>query len=64
MSGTIKAMREQSREGARRVKALHLSEVHSQTNLREQMHDDALVLLHRFTFSVIIAVIVAIKGVW
>lgn len=45
------------------LRGLYLREVHAQANLREKMHDDALVLLHRLTLSVIIAVIVAIKWV-
>lgn len=45
------------------MRGLYLCEVHAQTNLREEMHDDALVLLHRLTFRIIITVIVAIKGV-
>lgn len=57
-------MRGQSRDCAARVEARHLGEVHPQTNLREQMHDDALVLLHRFALAVVVAVIVAVKGVW
>lgn len=28
------------------------------------MHDDALVLLHRLTLTIVVAVIVAVKGVW
>lgn len=47
-----------------RNRALYLSEVHSKTNLREQVHDDALVFLHRFALTVIIAVIVTVEGVW
>ena len=43
------------------LRNLYLSEVHAQTDLREQMHDDALVLLHRLPLAVIIAVIVAIE---
>jgi len=43
------------------VRALYLREVHAQTNLREKMHDDALVLLHRLALTFIIAVIMAVK---
>lgn len=43
---------------------VYLCEVHTQTNLRQQMHDDALVLLHRLALGVIVPVIVAIKQLW
>lgn len=46
------------------LRGLYLREVHAQANLREKMHDDALVLLHRLTLSVVITVIMAIKLVW
>lgn len=42
----------------------YLCEVHAQTNLREKMHDNALVLLHRLALAVVITVIVAIKRIW
>lgn len=45
------------------LRGLYLREVHAQANLREKMHDDALVLLHRLPLSVIITVIMAIKWV-
>lgn len=45
------------------VRGLYLREVHAQTNLREEMHDDALVLLHRLALTIIVAVIVAIKWI-
>lgn len=40
---------------------VYLCEVHTQAHLRKQMHDDALVLLHRLALGVIIPVIMAIK---
>lgn len=46
------------------LSGVYLCEVHTQTNLRKQMHDDAFVLLHRLAFGVIIPVIVAIKQLW
>lgn len=42
---------------------LYLREVHAQANLREKMHDDALVLLHRLALSIIVTVVMAIKWV-
>lgn len=45
------------------LRAPHLCEIHAQTNLREQMHDDALVLLHRLAFAFIITVVMAIKWI-
>lgn len=42
----------------------YLCEVHAQTNLRQQMHNDALVLFHRLTLAIIVTVIVAIKLIW
>lgn len=44
--------------------SVYLCEVHTQTNLRKQMHDDALVLLHRLALGVIIPVVMAIKQLW
>lgn len=43
------------------LRGLYLCEVHAQTNLREQMHDDTLVLLNRLALTFIITVIMAIK---
>ena len=44
--------------------SLYLCEVHAQTDLWQQMHDDALVLLHGLALSVIIPVVMAIKWIW
>lgn len=41
----------------------HLGEVHAQADLREKVHDDALVLLHGLALAVVVAVVVAVERV-
>lgn len=41
----------------------HLGEVHAQTDLRKQMHDDAFVLLHRLALTIVVTIVVAVKHI-
>lgn len=56
-STAVKERETEQREG------LYLREVHAQTNLREQMHDDTLVLLDRLALTIIITIIMAVKWI-
>jgi len=40
---------------------VYLGEIHAKSHLRQQMHDDTFVFFNRFTFAVIISLIVTVK---
>lgn len=43
---------------------VYLGEIHAQSHLRQQMHDDTFVFFNRFTFAVIISLIMTVKLIW
>lgn len=55
--------RKKSREKMKKEKAVcvYLGEIHAQSHLRQQMHDDTFVFFNRFTFAVIISLIMTVK---